>query len=259
MLLLLPLFFYFENSHYINITLVSKAKTKNKINYPKLHTYFAQVPKWLRSSNKKPTNMKILRWLLYLLISLFLIGIIWFFFFAGQQIDQQKNRCFLKKLPKISEKAKKLHLELVIADWHADNLLWDRNPLKRLNYGHIDIPRLIEGNVTLQVFDAVIKTPRGQNYKATEAKSDNITLLTMANRWPIRTWNSLCERAVYQSEKLHKAAEQSNGSLQIIRTKKDLQNLLATRKTKSKTVGGLLSIEGLHALEGNLENVRPFV
>lgn len=30
-----------------------------------------------------------------------------------------------------------------------------------------------------------------------------VTILAMAQRWPQRTWNSLLQRALYQSEKLH--------------------------------------------------------
>jgi len=38
------LIFHFENSHYINITLVFKAKTKNKIINPKTSIYLLTVP-----------------------------------------------------------------------------------------------------------------------------------------------------------------------------------------------------------------------
>jgi len=39
------LIFHFENSHYINITLAFKAKTKNKIINPKTSIYLFTVPK----------------------------------------------------------------------------------------------------------------------------------------------------------------------------------------------------------------------
>jgi len=38
------LIFHFENSHHINITLVFKAKTKNKIINPKTSIYLFTVP-----------------------------------------------------------------------------------------------------------------------------------------------------------------------------------------------------------------------
>ena len=157
----------------------------------------------------------------------------------------------------VSEEARRLHSKLVIADWHADNLLWDRDPLKKLDRGHVDIPRLIDGGYTLQVFDAVIKTPRGLNYSRNVGRSDNITLLAMANRWPVTTWFDLSNRALHQSKILHRAADQSS-SLTLIKSKEDLEIFLKIRKSNSNVVGGLLSIEGLHALEGDISNLEAF-
>jgi len=42
------LIFHFENSHHINMTLVFKAKTKNKIINPKTSIYLFTVPKGFR-------------------------------------------------------------------------------------------------------------------------------------------------------------------------------------------------------------------
>lgn len=199
--------------------------------------------------------MKILRWTLRILSLLFLLALIYFFFFAASITDQQKNRVYLEALPAISDAAAQLHPQLRIADWHSDNLLWKRDPLERLAHNHVDIPKLLDGNFTLQVFDAVIKVPSGVNYDSNSSSSDMITYLAMANRWPFRTWTSLCERALYQSEILHKAEEESNGALKIIKSKEDLTELLDSKNRNEKIVGGLLSIEGLHALEGDLKNL----
>ena len=200
--------------------------------------------------------MKFLKIFGSILAFLLIIGLIVFFFALGKIVDGSKNKAILTEMPTVSEAAKKLHSTLTIADWHSDNLLWDRNPLDRSSRGHVDIPRLIEGNFTLQVFDAVIKSPSGLNYDANSAESrDNITPLSMGNRWPIRTWTSLCERALYQSEILHKAEKNSEGKLKIVKNKRDLNALLQARNTNKNLVGGLLSIEGLHALEGKIENL----
>jgi len=181
-----------------------------------------------------------------------------FFYAAGQIIDQQMNVHLISDHGTPDPELLKFHESLQIADWHADNLLWDRNPLARQDHGHIDVPRLIKGNFTLQVFDAVIKTPRGLNYHSNTGSTDNITALTIANRWPMKSWFSLYERAMYQSKKLHRAAQNSKGNLVIIKSQSDLQNLLSIKsKGDSAIVGGLLSIEGLHALEGELQNLEP--
>ena len=190
------------------------------------------------------------------MLILILIGLFGFFLAAAKIVDGQTNIVIELDHGEMPAAVKAVHDSLVIADWHADNLLWDRDILRQINHGHVDIPRLIKGNFTLQVFDAVIKTPKGQNYQSNSGDTDNITTLAIANRWPMRTWHSLLERALYQSAKLHSAEERSDGKLQIIRTKSDLQNLLSERSKNKDLVGGLLAIEGLHALEGKLENLQ---
>lgn len=195
------------------------------------------------------------RVLIILLVLLLVIGLVVFFFYAGKFVDQQRNTVAPMDVSAVSPEAKDLHNSLRIADLHSDNLLWDRNPLDRLSHGHVDIPRLIDGNVTLQVFDAVIKTPKGLNYESNTGDSDNITYLAMANRWPWRTWFSLLERARYQAAILDKAATQSEGTLKIIHSQAELQAYLTDRAANPRQVAGVLSIEGLHALEGKGENL----
>jgi membrane dipeptidase len=52
--------------------------------------------------------------------------------------------------------SKKQHTQLFIADMHADTLMWpSRDLLERHEFGHVDLPRLIEGNVALQAFTIV--------------------------------------------------------------------------------------------------------
>jgi len=116
----------------------------------------------------------------------------------------------------------------------------------------VDLPRLIEGNVALQVFTAVTKSPAGQNYEANAADAfDTITPLAMAQLWPPRTWGSLTERALYQADRLRRAARASDGRLRIVRDAADLDALLAARAAGETAVGALLGLEGAHALEGD--------
>ena len=58
-----------------------------------------------------------------------------------------------------------LHERLTIVDLHADSLLWGRDLLRRADRGHVDVPRLVEGNVALQVFAMATKVPRHLNYR----------------------------------------------------------------------------------------------
>ena len=154
-----------------------------------------------------------------------------------------------------SAAAQALHRQLWIADLHDDALLWQRDPLQRHSYGHADLPRLLEGNVGLQVFAAVTKTPRGLNYTSNAADSDNITPLIIAQRWPRATWNSLLQRALYQSERLQQAERDSQGLLQIVRSREELRQALARRNPEQPTLAAILATEGLHPLEGQLANV----
>ena len=74
-------------------------------------------------------------------------------------------------------------------------------------------------------------------------------------RLPIRTWWSLKERALHQSETLRTFAEQSNGQFVLIQTRNELTNYLKRRSQTLNVVAGFLGLEGAHALEGELRNV----
>ena len=97
---------------------------------------------------------------------------------------------------------------LAIADLHGDTLLWKRNLLDKADRGQIDLPRLEAGNVALQIFSSVSKTPRGQNYDSNPADTDNITLLAMAQLQPVRTWFSMFERSMWHG---HQARARGQG------------------------------------------------
>ena len=177
------------------------------------------------------------------------------FFNVPQYVDRDMNRVLHPAPSAVSDTAIKLHERLFVADLHDDALLWQRDLLQRIDYGHTDLPRLLEGNVGLQVFSVVTKAPRGLNYERNSADSDSVTLLVMAQRWPRATWNSLLQRALYQSEKLHKAAAASHGQLRIIKNREELAAYLKDRQQQPEQLAGLLATEGLQPLEGQLENV----
>lgn len=179
-----------------------------------------------------------------------------FFYFAPGFIEKDRNAVIPHDPYPVSEAAQALHDDLVVGDWHADPLLWNRDLTRRGRYGQVDLPRLIEGGVAVQVFTAVTKSPAGQNYDQNSAEAfDNITLLSIVQLWPPRTWNSLLERALYQAQKLTGFSEKAPDSLVILKSRADLDALLAARAAGASTVGGLLGIEGAHPLEGDLANL----
>ena len=184
-----------------------------------------------------------------------LLAVIGFFALAPGIVERGMNQVVATDLPKVSDSTRTLHASLQIADMHGDTLLWQRNLLHRSNQGQIDVPRMLEGNVALQVFSSVTKTPKGQNYDSNGADTDNITILAIAQLQPIRTWGSLLERSLWHAAKLDRAAAGSKGALRVIHTAADLDALLAARAGGAKVVGGMLSIEGLQDLEGKFENL----
>ena len=136
------------------------------------------------------------------------IAISAFLTFVPAYVEKSRNSIVPHDPYPVSKTAQALHDTLLIGDWHADSLLWQRNIAKRGNRGQVDIPRLIEGNVAIQVFTAVTKSPKGRNYDNNAADApDNITPLVVGQLWPPRTWTSLLERALYQAEKLHVISE----------------------------------------------------
>jgi microsomal dipeptidase-like Zn-dependent dipeptidase len=150
-----------------------------------------------------------------------------------------------------------MHKSLIVGDWHADSALWNRDLKKTYDYGHVDIPRLQKGNVALQMFTTVTKSPAGQNYTKNSSDSrDNITALAIVQMWPIRTWFSLYERAIFQSNKIRSLAERDPNNFMLIESRIDLDNFLLKRKNNPELVGGLIGTEGSHALDGNIDNVE---
>lgn len=179
-----------------------------------------------------------------------LIGVELFFLLGPSVVEGGLNKVAGDPLPPVSARARALHGRLAIADMHADTLLWNRNLLDRSGRGQVDLPRLEEGHVALQIFSSVTKTPRGQNYDSNGADTDNITLLTIAQLQPVRTWGSLTERSLWHAARLVQAEAASRGRLRIIRTGPDVSRLLAARARGERVTGALLSVEGLHDLEG---------
>ncbi len=152
-----------------------------------------------------------------------------------------------------SPRAKALHKTLFIADLHSDTLMWQRDLRDRSARGHMDLPRLRDGNVALQVFSSVTKTPKDQNYDANGADTDNITPLAIAQAQPVRTWGSLLERSLWHATKADRIAAVER-SVEIVRSRRDLTAFVSNRRGGSLT-GILLSIEGLQNLEGKRANL----
>lgn len=171
-------------------------------------------------------------------------------------IEKGQNRVDGQPLLPVSAEAQALHKTLRIVDFHSDTLLWRRSLLDPADRGHEDLPRLQQGNVALQLFSSVTKSPRGQNYDGNRGDTDNITPLVVAQLQPPRTWVSLAERSLYHAEKLDRAVAGSEGRLVRVDDAASLDALLAARAGGRGPVGAMLTIEGLQNLEGRAENLE---
>ncbi len=171
-------------------------------------------------------------------------------------IDRRQNNVVLKPPYAVQLEAFTLHQSLFVVDLHADALMWNRDLLRRNRSGHVDLPRLLSGNVALQVFGVVTKFPYHSNFVSNKAtRADLITALAVLQRWPLRTWRSLFNRALFQAARLERFAQASGGKLVLVRTRADLENLRQRRAARVQVVGGFPSLEGVHALQGRLERL----
>jgi membrane dipeptidase len=201
--------------------------------------------------------------------ALLLVAAIGFFGFLPGYVEASMNKIDGKPLPKVSAEAVSLHKTLTIVDLHSDTLMWQRDVVQLADRGHMDLPRLQAGNVALQVFSSVSKTPKDQNYDSNGADSDNITLLAFAQMQPMRTWGSLVERSLWHANKLDQAVTNAGknylkkissvGALDdLVEARADRRRWTAQRNRKmiaKPSIGALLSIEGLQNLEGKAENL----
>ena len=154
-----------------------------------------------------------------------------------------------------------IHQELLVADLHADSLLWSRNLLTRHWRGHADLPRLADGRVGLQVFSVVTSVPAGAGNEHNAPGLDLIGPLAIAQGWPWRTWASPYERALHQASRLDRAAADSSARILRVRRRADLSRLELARdearvKGLAAPIGALLSLEGADALGGRPERLE---
>jgi microsomal dipeptidase-like Zn-dependent dipeptidase len=172
-----------------------------------------------------------------------------------RRTEQRLNAVGAPPPYEVSEGAKAVHARATVVDLHADPLLWGRDLLARGTRGHVDVPRLVEGNVAVQVFAAATKSPRHLNIERNDDRSDDVTLLALARGWPPGTWRSLTARALYMARQLVDTAERSAGALTVIRSGPDLHAFLERRAGDRALVAGVLAIEGAHALGDDLSGI----
>jgi membrane dipeptidase len=187
-------------------------------------------------------------------IAAVLVALLWLA--LALQLEGFINQVDPVPLPAISLRARALHDTSFVADLHSDSLLFGRNLLERSSLGHVDLPRLQEGGVGLQVFSLPTIVPFGLNIERNERPGlDAITIAGLAQLSPT-AWLGPTGRALYRAGRLRDYAKASDGSLLLIENRADLEHLVAARSEGGKITGAMLSIEGAHAMEADPENLQ---
>jgi membrane dipeptidase len=197
----------------------------------------------------------VMRRLLSIISAMLLIAIavtIW----VGANIERFLNRLTPVAVPAVTEPARRLHASSIVVDLHADSLLFGRDLLTRASVGHVDVPRLQEGGVALQFFTATTKTPLGFNIERTDGNRLDLLTVVGAARFSPRWMRGPYERALIQAERFADFSARSGGRLLPVRTLAELDTLLAQHAAEPRIVGGLLGIEGAHALNDDPANVN---
>ena len=179
---------------------------------------------------------------------------------GGRAILTRTERRFCARtgapLEPLSDRARAIHAGLDVVDLHADSLLWGRDLLVRGDRGHVDLPRMVEGNVALQVFAASTKVPRTLSMERNDDRADLVILVAIANGWPPSTWRSPLERARYLAGRADALAVRSGGRFTVIRSRAHLADHRARRANDRGLTAGLLAIEGAQALEDDPANLE---
>ncbi|HKA15174.1 MAG TPA: membrane dipeptidase [Myxococcota bacterium] len=169
--------------------------------------------------------------------------------------ERYLNRIESAPLPEVSAAALALHEASFVADLHADSLLFGRDLARRSEIGHVDLPRLHQGNVALQVFAAATSVPAGINIDHNPRDAFDVLYLVYCARLSRGCWGGKFARVETLAGRLARLVEREP-DLAWVRTAADLEALRARRAGDPRALGAILSIEGAQALEGNPQNLE---
>ncbi|MEO8606157.1 MAG: membrane dipeptidase [bacterium] len=176
-------------------------------------------------------------------------------FWVGANLEAWLNKVQPVAEPAVSARARTLHDASFVADMHADTLMLRDDLLAPSKTGHVDLPRLQAGGVALQFFTMPTRVPLRASIDHTDGNDfDALTLAGFAQRSALFT-RGLLGRALLASERLQDAIERANGLLLPVRNQAELATLLTRHAADQRVVGGLLGIEGAHALEDDVANL----
>ena len=149
-----------------------------------------------------------------------------------------------------------LHRELRVADLHCDAVLWTRDLTRRSNWGHLDFPRMLEGNCAVQLFLTVSEFPRqivGDNLTDV---SDRLTMLGLLEQWPLSAVRDQTERALYLGGRLKRYCAGTAGSVRFVKSAPELKRALDDRVKDPKLRAAVLGLESSLGTQYSLENIE---
>ena len=79
------------------------------------------------------------------------------FLLGPQWVDNNANQVLGDPGRVPTPEARALHAQLIVGDLHADSALCGKDLLRRNECAQVDLPRLIQGGATLQMFTIVTK------------------------------------------------------------------------------------------------------
>ena len=175
---------------------------------------------------------------------------------ATAVVERRRHRVTGRGSFRASARAVELHRNLTVVDLHADSLLWGRDLLPRSSYGHLDVPRLLDGGVALVGLAAAIRVPWRPNLDRNADRGDLVRLIALSQRWPRPARDGMTDRAMFLADRLRSMAAASGGLLTVIERRADLDAYLARRAGEPRLTAAFLAIEGAHALEGDLDRLE---
>ena len=162
-------------------------------------------------------------------------------------LERFVNRVERTGLPEVSARAVELHHSSAVVDLHADSLLFGRDLTRRSRVGHVDLPRLREGGVLLQVFGVATSVPAGMNIERNEPPGFDLIAFGFCMRLASGCLGGPTARLATHADRLEQLTAR-DPALVWVRTAADLAQLRTRRASDPETVGALLGIEGAHAL-----------
>jgi microsomal dipeptidase-like Zn-dependent dipeptidase len=143
--------------------------------------------------------------------------------------------------------------QLFIADAHSDTLL-HRDPSAASTRGHVDLPRLLDGGVDLQVyalapFAPAMRDTEGDICGSRAARNRIALLFFLKEPFRPRTWFDSEARVLRMIERFNAAVGKGpdkEARLTALFEREDLDWLLNAQSNNESAVGAMLAIEGFY-------------